>query len=41
VRIVAFAFWLEGGVPKAAYRRAQTFDRLIPIRPGGLGLLSE
>ena len=30
VRIIAFAFFLDGGVPKAAYREVQTIDRLIP-----------
>jgi hypothetical protein len=30
VRIVAFAFFFDGGVAKSAYRGAQTFDRLFP-----------
>jgi hypothetical protein len=29
VRIIAFAFFLDGGVSEAAYRGAQTFDRLV------------
>jgi hypothetical protein len=28
--MIAFAFFLDGGVPKSAYRRTQTFDRLVP-----------
>jgi hypothetical protein len=30
VRIIAFAFFLDGGVPEAAHRRTQTLDRLVP-----------
>jgi hypothetical protein len=30
----AFAFFLDGGVPKSAYRSTQTFDRLIPDPEG-------
>ena len=30
VRIIAFALFLDGDVPKAADRGAQTFDRLVP-----------
>jgi hypothetical protein len=30
VRIITFALFLDGGVPKATYRRTQTFDRLVP-----------
>jgi hypothetical protein len=29
VRIIAFAFFLDGGVSEAAYRGAQTFDRFV------------
>jgi hypothetical protein len=29
VRIIAFAFWFDGGVPKAADRGAQASDRLV------------
>jgi hypothetical protein len=29
VRIIAFAFLLDGGVSEAAYRGAQTFDRFV------------
>jgi hypothetical protein len=30
VRIIAFAFFLDGSGPKAANRGAQTFDRFVP-----------
>jgi hypothetical protein len=29
VRIIAFAFFLDGRVPEAAYRGAEAFDRLV------------
>jgi hypothetical protein len=31
---IAFAFFLDGGVPKAADGSTQTFDRLIPDPEG-------
>jgi hypothetical protein len=36
VRIIAFAFFLYGGVTKSTDRRTQTFDRLVP-HPQGFG----
>src|ERR1700731_752902 len=33
-RIIAFAFFLDGGVSEAAYRRTKAFDRLIPEMQG-------
>jgi hypothetical protein len=36
VRIIAFAFFLEGSVPKWAYGGTKVFDRLVP-NPEGCG----
>jgi hypothetical protein len=34
VRIIAFTFFLDCSVPKTAYGRTRTFDRLVPAVQG-------
>jgi hypothetical protein len=41
VRIIASAFWFDGGFPEAADGRAQAFDRLIPNLEGSGQSMSQ